>query len=74
MAKRVILPPDNITNWNAVKIASSSRQDLSVVLDWVDNEMSGQYYVRTVSGWPRNHHEFCFESADDTMWFRMRWG
>lgn len=74
MAKRVVLPPDNIAEWNVVKITLSSRRDLTTVLDWVNDEMLGQYYVRTVSDWPQNHNEFCFESADDIMWFRMRWG
>lgn len=73
MAKRVKIPPDEIASWNSITVGKRTRQESESICKWIDAEMSGQYYMRTATDWPHNYYEYCFESENDALWFRLRW-
>jgi len=79
MAKRCILPPDDIADWHAVLVSpdlgASTRS--SVIIDWIEEEISGRWYMSTnllqVNGYDYLLKEFRFQTEEDRMWFAMRW-
>lgn len=73
MAKRVKIPPDEIASWNSIQVGERTRNESEEICKWIDAEMAGQYYMRTTTDWPRNNYEYCFESENDALWFKLRW-
>ena len=79
MAKRCILPPDDIADWHAVLVSPDlgANTRSSVIIDWIEEEISGRWYMSTnllqVNGYDYLLKEFRFQTEEDRMWFAMRW-
>lgn len=79
MAKRCILPPDDIADWYQVLVSPDldKSNKSAVIIHWIEEEITGRWYMHTnliqVNGYDYLLKTFLFQNEEDRMWFTMRW-